>query len=45
MDHYLAVLYGRHILINNSVFDVAIMFIMGLIGLFMLRFGFPQDQP
>src|SRR5699024_79843 len=27
--------------INNSVFDVAIMLIMGLIGLFMLRFGFP----
>src|SRR5699024_12621301 len=27
--------------INNSVFYVAIMLIMGLIGLFMLRFGFP----
>ncbi|GAA2041076.1 tripartite tricarboxylate transporter permease [Yaniella flava] len=27
--------------ISNSVFDVAVMLIMGLIGLFMLRFGFP----
>ncbi|MFC7401108.1 tripartite tricarboxylate transporter permease [Citricoccus sp. GCM10030269] len=27
--------------ISNSVFDVFIMLIMGLIGLFMLRFGFP----
>lgn len=27
--------------ISNSVFDVFVMLIMGLIGLFMLRFGFP----
>ncbi|WFP17672.1 tripartite tricarboxylate transporter permease [Citricoccus muralis] len=27
--------------INNSVFDVMVMLIMGLVGLFMLRFGFP----
>ena len=27
--------------ISNSVFDVFVMLIMGAIGLFMLRFGFP----
>ncbi|NUL48513.1 hypothetical protein F7P69_25375 [Cellulosimicrobium funkei] len=27
--------------ISNSVFDVFVMLVMGLIGLFMLRFGFP----